>query len=74
MDDQPATSLDPLWTDEDVAAYLNVAVATVQKWAKTGKIPVRKVGSLNRFDRKEIERWTREGNASDDDDQERASA
>ena len=48
-----------LWTDEEVARYLRVSVATVQKWAKNGRIPVRKAGSLNRFDPAEIEAWTR---------------
>jgi excisionase family DNA binding protein len=44
-----------------VAAYLRVSVQTVQKWAKNGDIPLRKAGVLNRFDRVEIEEWTRAG-------------
>lgn len=48
-----------LWTAEEVAAYLKVSVLTVQKWARAGRIPGRKAGVLNRFDRREIEEWTR---------------
>lgn len=59
MDTHGINELAPLWTDEEVAAYLRVEVSTVQKWAKQGRIPVRKAGSLNRFDPKEIEAWTR---------------
>jgi excisionase family DNA binding protein len=59
MNDEDRNEVDSLWTDEDVAAYLRVSVQTVAKWAKMGRIPVRKAGSLNRFDRREIEQWTR---------------
>lgn len=61
MTDQNSNATAPLWTDDDVAAYLRVSVQTVQKWAKNGDIPVRKAGSLNRFERAEIEEWTRAG-------------
>lgn len=64
MDTHEINELVPLWTDEDVAAYLRVEVSTVRKWAKQGRIPVRKAGSLNRFDPKEIETWTRRQEAA----------
>jgi excisionase family DNA binding protein len=59
MADTERNEVESLWTDEQVAAYLQVSVGTVQKWAKQGRIPVRKAGVLNRFDRREIEQWTR---------------
>lgn len=58
MADEKRNEMAPLWTDEDVAAFLQVSVGTVRKWAKEGTIPVRKAGALNRFDRTEIEDWT----------------
>jgi PTS system nitrogen regulatory IIA component len=61
MPEQESNQAEPLWTDDDVARYLRVSVQTVQKWAKNGDIPVRKAGSLNRFDRSEIDEWTRAG-------------
>lgn len=61
MPEQNSNAVEPLWDDEDVARYLRVSVQTVQKWAKNGDIPVRKAGSLNRFDRVEIDEWTRAG-------------
>lgn len=59
MADEIRNKVDPLWTEEEVAAYLRVGVATVRKWAKTRKIPIRKAGSLNRFHPEEIDAWTR---------------
>jgi excisionase family DNA binding protein len=59
MADTERNEVEALWTDEDVASYLRVSVQTVQKWAKMGRLPVLKVGSLNRFDREVIKRWPR---------------
>jgi excisionase family DNA binding protein len=67
MADQNSNGIAPLWTDEEAAAYLRVKVSTIQKWAKNGDIPVRKAGSLNRFDPAEIEEWTRAGRMPADD-------
>jgi len=58
MSDSTRNEPAALWTDEEVAEYLKVAVGTVKKWAKLGLIPVRKAGSLNRFDPTEIREWT----------------
>jgi len=48
---------DPLLTAEQVAEWLQVSEGTVNQWAKLGKLPVVKVGVLNRFRRPEIEEW-----------------
>ena len=48
---------DPLWTAEEVAEYLRLAETTVSQWAKIGRIPVVKVGALNRFRKSEIDAW-----------------
>lgn len=53
----------PLWTAEEAAAFLKVKVSTVKQWAKLGKIPHRRAGDLIRFDRDELDQWTREGGA-----------
>lgn len=51
------SNAEPLWTAEEVADYLRVAETTVSQWAKIGRIPVVKVGTLNRFKKSEIDRW-----------------
>ena len=50
-----------LLTVDEVADFLRVKPSTVYEWAKTGKIPARRVGRLWRFSREEIEIWTRAG-------------
>jgi excisionase family DNA binding protein len=54
---ETTASTEPLWTAQEVAAYLQVAEGTVNQWVKLGKIPVVKVGALNRFRRSEIDAW-----------------
>lgn len=46
-----------LWTAEEVAEYLKVSKGTVDQWAKAGRVPVVKVGTLNRFRPEDIEQW-----------------
>lgn len=46
-----------LWTVEDVAQYLRVAVQSVYRWVSQEKIPHLKVGGSLRFDPKEIQEW-----------------
>ena len=41
---------EPLWTYEDVAAHLSISWRTVRRWAGESRLPIIKVGSLNRFD------------------------
>lgn len=48
---------DPLWEAAEVAEYLKIAESTVSQWAKIGKLPVVKVGSLNRFRKSDIDAW-----------------
>lgn len=48
----------PLWTVDDVAAYLQVEIATVRDWVYKKKIPFRKAGGSLRFAPSEIEGWT----------------
>lgn len=47
-----------MWTEEDVAAYLRVEVSTVRTWVKRKGLPTVKAGSLNRFRKEDIDRWT----------------
>ena len=49
-----------LLTTAEVAAYLQVSRGTVSQWVKTGKIPVTKVGALNRFRQADIDAWLKE--------------
>jgi excisionase family DNA binding protein len=48
---------DDLWGYEDVAAYLGVSWKTVRKWAQERRIPIVKVGALNRFRPSDIRAW-----------------
>ena len=60
MDDQDGNQEKALWTTEEVAAYLQVSKGTVKQWVKFGRIPVTKVGSLNRFRRGDIDAWLKD--------------
>jgi hypothetical protein len=52
------SSIDPLWTVEDVSTYLGVPVKTLyqRKWRGEGP-PVRKVGRYLRYDPVAVKRW-----------------
>ncbi len=52
-----AEAIEPLMTAEEVAAYLRLKVSTVNQWSKEGKLPVTKVGSLNRYRKADIDSW-----------------
>ncbi|MBK8131048.1 MAG: helix-turn-helix domain-containing protein [bacterium] len=52
------TATESLWTVDDVAAYLRVAVQSVYRWASQNKIPCRKVGGSLRFEPEEVKDWT----------------
>jgi excisionase family DNA binding protein len=41
-------------TPNEVAALYRVAVPTVKRWAREGKVPARKVRGLWRFERAEV--------------------
>ncbi len=55
--DSATGNSEPLLTSVQVADWLQVKESTVNQWAKVGKLPVVKVGILNRFRRSEIEAW-----------------
>lgn len=46
-----------LLTTKEISSFLNVHPKTIYKWAEEGKIPCRKINSLVRFSREEIEEW-----------------
>jgi excisionase family DNA binding protein len=41
---------EPLWTAEDVAAFLRVSLSMVYKLRRTGALPAVRVGALFRFE------------------------
>ncbi len=41
---------EPLWTAEDVAAFLRVSLSMVYKLRRTGRLPAVRVGALFRFE------------------------
>lgn len=43
-----------LLTCDELAVWLKVSAHTVRIWARTGKIPTRKVGRSYRFDQSEV--------------------
>jgi predicted DNA-binding transcriptional regulator AlpA len=52
------SSIDPLWTIEDVSTYLGVPVKTLYQWKWRGEgPPVRKVGRYLRYDPAAVKRW-----------------
>lgn len=53
-------SVDPLLTVEDLAAYLDVPVATLYAWRCRGQGPVGfRVGKHLRYRRSDVEAWIR---------------
>lgn len=55
MTDEPRN--DELWGYDEVAGYLGVSPKTVRKWANERRIPIVKVGALNRFRPADIRAW-----------------
>lgn len=49
MNDRERNGTEPLWTAEDVAAFLGVHVQTVYQKALRGEIPSVKIGAARRF-------------------------
>lgn len=39
-----AVPIEPLWTIDEVAAYLRVSVATVRRWTNNGQLPCYRLG------------------------------
>lgn len=48
-----------LMTLEQVAAYLNYSKRTIQDWIANESFPVRRCGGKPRFDRAEVDEWTK---------------
>ena len=48
----------PLWTIEDLSAYLSVPVATIYKWRSTGEAPTAyKIGRYLRWAPSDVFDW-----------------
>jgi predicted DNA-binding transcriptional regulator AlpA len=48
----------PLWTIEDLSAYLSVPVATIYKWRSTGEAPrAHKIGRYLRWTPADVFDW-----------------
>jgi excisionase family DNA binding protein len=45
----PNSPTDPLWTVEDVAAYLQLQPETIRSMARRGELPALKIGKVWRF-------------------------
>lgn len=50
---------DPLWTVEDVSAYLRLEPDTVRTMAREGKLPAIKLGRVWRFNRQDVRLWVK---------------
>lgn len=56
--------IEPLWTAEDVSAYLGVPVKTLYQWKWLGEgPPVRKIGRHLRYDPAAVRAWATEAAA-----------
>jgi len=50
---------EPLWTAEDVAAFLRVSLSMVYKLRRMGTLPAVRVGALFRFQPDEVRAYAR---------------
>jgi excisionase family DNA binding protein len=50
----PVTFNDPLWTVEDVAAYLKLQPETIRSMARRRELPALKIGKVWRFQKSAI--------------------
>jgi predicted DNA-binding transcriptional regulator AlpA len=56
--DTGALMTKPLWTIEDLSAYLSVPVATIYKWRSTGEAPrAHKIGRYLRWTPADVFDW-----------------
>ncbi len=51
---QPGLTADPLWTVDDVAAYLKLQPETIRSMARRGELPALKIGKVWRFQKHAI--------------------
>ncbi len=54
-----AHATEPLWTAEDVAAFLRVSLSMVYKLRRMGTLPAVRVGALFRFQPDEVRAYAR---------------
>jgi len=47
---------------DETSKLLGLPKATIKRWIRQGKIPVRELSAGFLFDKKEIEKWAREHN------------
>jgi excisionase family DNA binding protein len=52
-------TLQPLWTVNDVAYYLNINPETVRVMVRKGALPARKIGRQIRFQQEDIKDWVK---------------
>jgi excisionase family DNA binding protein len=50
----PEPSLEPLWTVDDVAAFLKLQPETIRSMARRGELPALKIGKVWRFQKHAI--------------------
>ena len=50
-------TLQPLWTVNDVAFYLNINPETVRVMVRKGALPARKIGRQIRFQQEDVKDW-----------------
>lgn len=50
-------TLQPLWTVNDVAFYLNINPETVRVMVRKGALPARKIGRQIRFQMEDVKDW-----------------
>lgn len=48
---------------DEIADHLGIKRDTVYKWISERKMPGHKIGRLWKFDRKEVDKWVKEGAA-----------
>ena len=56
----PPPAPEPLWTIDEVAAYLGIPKQTIYRWRAAGTgPPSHRIGRHVRYRRDEVERWVR---------------
>lgn len=53
----PATDMNELLNIPEMAAYLRVGKASIQRWCRQGKLPAVKIGKEYRVRRRDIDAW-----------------
>jgi hypothetical protein len=54
MNDKNSGLIKPVLNAHEVSELLGVTVAAVARWTSTGVLPSHKIGSINRYNRREI--------------------